>query len=173
MGKVEKMLGFGSVDSDLSDYDQITINGVTYSVNQIVDKNLVAEGNVPLYLGSDFKNPFYTVASGSVIGKVLSYIKASDATGQRAGGALLMFVNSVGTYFYVKADSAISNTDLQNNQGAMTVSDEQKALQDEQAKENDPILYYAKKIGLPLLVTGVSVYAGVQVVKALIARKQN
>jgi hypothetical protein len=158
----------GDASSDLTNYDIITIGGVQYSANQIVGKTLTAQGDVPLFLGSNFTTPFTTVKAGQAIGQVYSYIRPDQQAGIAAGGiGLLMFYTADNRAFYVKDEAAISQQALQN-QGTLTVSQENQIVQDEQAKANDPVGYYLKKYGLPALLIGAGIYTAVQLGKAYI-----
>ena|SRR6478609_5759469 len=141
--------GFGDAASDLTNYDIITIGGVQYSANQIVGKSLKASSDVPLYLASNFKTPFATIKAGQNIGTVFSYIRPDQATAQAAGGVGLLMFYTGSQYFYVKNEAAISQQSLKD-QGTQTVTQQQKQMQDDQEKSNDPIMYYLKKVGLPL-----------------------
>lgn len=154
----------------VADYDVIVIAGKTYSANQVLDKQLVAARDVKLYRGNDFNTPFSTVKAGQPIGKVYSYIKATQSTGVRAGGPLLEFLDNAGRAYYVKDDNAIS-TAILKDQGALTYKDELEKEKEELQKENDPFTYYAKKILLPgvLLVGGI--YLAVQFGKEYIKKK--
>lgn len=160
--------GMGDV-SDPSLYDTITVGGKQYSANQLLDKNLVAAGTVPAYLGSDFTKPFITFKPGELIGKVYSYINPTQQTAITAGSPLLMFYTSNNRAYYVKDDAAINSQALKD-QGTLTVAEETTALQEEQDKQNNPIEYYFKKYGWKVLLIGGGIYAGVQIVKAYIDR---
>ncbi|GHM98803.1 hypothetical protein WSM22_02930 [Cytophagales bacterium WSM2-2] len=163
--------GFGDAKSDITNYDLITVGGKQYSANQIVGKSLTAEGTVNGYLTTDFTKPFMTFKKGQIIGTVYSYINAGQATAQRAGSPLLMFFtdSSMTRAYYVKDDSAISQQALKD-QGTLTVSDENKIVQDEQEKANDPIMYYLKKVGVPVLLIGGGIYLLAQLGKAYISK---
>ncbi len=161
-------LGLDTFISNPSLYDVITIGGKQYSAEQILDTTLIAQGNVPLYLASNFKTPFLTIKAGQPIGKVYSYIRADQSTAKIAGSPLLMFYLSDGTTpFFVKDEAAISTQAL-TNAGVQTVAQQTAALQAQQDKQNNPIGYYLKTYGLKALLIGGGIYAGVQILKAYI-----
>lgn len=139
------------------DYDVIIIGGKQYSANQIVDSNFVASKPIKLYRGTDFNTPFATIPAGQVIGKVDSYIKATQSTGIRAGGPLISFLDSSGKSYYIKDDNAVSQAALKD-QGTLTVAEEVKIEQEKADKENDPVTYYVKKLGMPVLIGGGIIY---------------
>jgi hypothetical protein len=174
-GQCESLMGIGSATSDLTNYDIITVGGKQYSANQIVDKTLFAEGNVPVYLASDFTRPFMTIKAGQAIGKVYSYIRTTQETAKNAGSPLLMFYtdptfqSSSNRAYFAKDEAAISQTALKD-QGAVNTTDETKIMQEEQARQDNPVLYYLKKVGLPVLLIGGGVYAVVQLGKAFITK---
>ncbi len=171
----QSQIGLGDVASDLTNYDLITVGGKQYSANQIVDKDLTAASNVGLYSGSNFKTPFATIKAGQHIGKVYSYIKPSQQIADQRDyvGGLLMFYtdptfqSSSNRAYYVKDEAAINQSALKD-QGTLTANDENKIVQDEQAKANDPVMYYLKKVGLPVLLIVGGGYAAVQFGKAFI-----
>ena len=143
--------GFGAV----VDYDVIVIGGKSYTANQILDKQILAAKDTPLFRGSDFTKPFRIVKAGQPIGQVYSYLKATGTTGK----ARLMFydgANYTGTPFYALNEAV--DTQFLKDQGTLTVQQEIKQEQDKKEKENDPIAYYVKKLGLPVLLIGGAIY---------------
>lgn len=145
---------------EVADYDVIVVGGQKYSANQLVDAQLIAKNPVKLYRGSDFINPYATVPSGQVIGRVYSYIKADQASAQRAASPLLMFYDSSGKAFYVKDDRNIDTAFLRE-QGVKTVAEETKEELEQKKRESDPVGYYLKRYGVPaLLIIGGLVIAG-------------
>lgn len=146
-------------------YDQIKIGGKTYSVNQIIGKTITASVDTKLY-----SNPYGqgrvvgTVKAGQPIGIVYSYFRPEQADGR----SWLMFDNGT-TSFYVPNEVA-SGTGLKD-QGAITVADEIKKEQEEEARRNDPVGYYLKKYGLPVLLIGGGIYLAATYGKAFIQGK--
>jgi len=138
-------------------YDVITIAGKLYSANQIVDKQLVASRDVKVYRGGDFNTPFATIKAGQPIGKVYSYIKATQSTGIRAGGPLLQFLDTSGRSYYVKDDNAISTAALKD-QGTLTLKEELKEEQAKIEKDSDPISFYVKKLAMPVIIGAGVIY---------------
>lgn len=141
----------------VTDYDIIVVGGKRYSANQILDKQLIANGPVAIYRGSDFTKPYSVVKSGAIIGKVYSFIRLNQTTGQIAKSQLLMFYDSTNKPYYVKDDASVDSKFLQD-QGALTVAEETKIEADEKYKNENPIMYYLKKVGLPVLLVGGGVY---------------
>jgi hypothetical protein len=142
---------------DVINYDVIVVGGQKYTANQIVDKQLIAKGPVYLFRGNDFNKPYTTIPSGGVIGKVYSYIRIDQATGQIAKSPLLMFFDSAGKAYYTKDDSKI-DTSFLKDQGTLTVAQETQKQQEEKEKAENPIAYYVKKLGLPVLLIGGAIY---------------
>jgi len=158
--KFEQINGLAAV----SDYDQIKISGKTYTVNQILDKNLFASVDTKLYKG-DFKTVVGTVKAGQPIGIVYSYLRPDQADGR----SWLMFETSYLKFFFVPNEVA-SGTGLKD-QGTLTVSEEIKQEQLEQQKESDPVGYYLKKYGLPVLLIGGGIFLAATFGKAFITGK--
>lgn len=142
----------------VADYDQITIGGKTYTVNQIIDKTVVAGKDVTLYSNPSGKGSVVgTVKSGQPIGIVYSYIKPSNATSD--GRSWLMFETTYNKFFYVP-NEAVSGTGLKE-QGTKTVVQEIKEEEAERLRKEDPAGYYLKKYALPaLLIIGLIVIVG-------------
>lgn len=154
--------GLGAV----SDYDIITINGKQYSVNEILDKNFIAAGSTKVYTSAfDNAKVKYISPSGTSLGKVYSYLLP---TGGRSG-AWLMVQTGSDTFVYVPSDSA--SAAAFKEQGTKTVADEIKEEQDAKEKENDPISYYIKKLGLPALLIGGGIYLVAVLGKTVIEKK--
>ena len=180
MNAVRALSGLGCPDcgrmqlSGVADYDVINIGGKQYSANAIVDAQLIANRDVKLYRGAGtsegFTKSFATVKAGQPIGKVYSYLKASSNTGQIAGGPLLMFYDSGNQAYYVKDDNAIDQNFLKA-QGADTVQEELKKEKEEEERQNDPISYYIKKFGLPVLLIGGGIYLAAQLGKEAVKAK--
>jgi len=153
----------------VADYDQITISGKRYTANQILDKTLTASNSiVKTYSRPKGGRLISEVKPGQIIGKVISYIRASSP--QSDGRGWLMFENSYGDYFFAP-DEAVSGKTLPE-QGAKTVSQEIKEEKDKEQKENEPIVYYFKKIAVPVLIVGGIGFAAVKIAQAYIMRPQ-
>lgn len=154
--------GMGAV----SDYDQIKIGGKTYTVNQIIDKNIVASVDTKLYSGPRSTATIVgTVKAGQPIGIVYSYLRPEQADGR----SWLMFETSYNKFFYVPNEVA-SGTGLKD-QGTLTVSEEIKKEQEKLEKENNPVGFYLKKYGLPVLLIGGGIYLAATYGKAFIQGK--
>lgn len=141
--------GMGAV----SDYDQIKIGGKTYSVNQIVDKTLIAATDTKLYSNAKGSGTVVgTVKAGQPIGIVYSYLRPEQTDGR----SWLMFEKSYNNFFFVPNEAASSGS--LKEQGTLTVSEEIKKEQDELLRKTDPVGYYLKKYGLPVLLIGGGIY---------------
>lgn len=152
----------------VADYDQITIGGKAYSANQILDKTITAARDTKYYTGPGFANSklMGTIKAGQPIGVVFSYLKPSQ-TGD--GRGWLQIETTYNKYFFVP-NEAVAPKPLQD-QGALTVAEETKIEQEAAQRENEPILYYFKKIGVPVLLTAAGIYIAVQIGKAVIEKK--
>lgn len=152
----------------LVNYDILTVGGEQYSANQLLDKNIVAKTDVMLYPSLFKDDGKFLVKKGQSIGKAFSYLTPTSKNNP-TGRVVLQFERSVnGTYqyFWLKDDKAVSTSALAS-QGTKTVDQEVQEEKDKAEKENDPIVYYAKKIGLPVLMWGAGIYVGVVVIKEL------
>ncbi len=154
----------------VTDYDILVIDGVKYTSREIVDKQLIAAKDTPVY-HSDLVTLFRTVKAGQPLGKVYSYLKASAA---RPVSALMLYDNPLytGTPYYLRLDStgAIDRSFLKD-QGAVTVQEQIKQDQAQAEKEADPLAYYFKKLAIPVLLTAAGIYVAVQFGKEYIKDK--
>lgn len=134
--------------------DIVTIGGNQYSINQILDKNIIATRDTQTYSrpGGTKKS---IVKAGQSIGQVYSYIKASSASSPD-GRTWFQFDNGYLDYFFVP-DEAVTATGLKD-QGVMTVAEQVKAEADEKARIEDPIGYYVSKWLPRVLVIGGIIY---------------
>lgn len=157
-------VGMGAV----IDYDVIVIGGKQYSANQLLDKNIIAESDVMLYPSLFKDDGKFLVKKSQSIGKVISYLN-SVSKNNPTGKVVLQFermVNGSRQYFWLKDDKAVSTTALAE-QGTKTVQQEVKEEADKAEKENDPIFYYLKKVGKPVLFWGAGLYIGGIVLREL------
>lgn len=160
--KFNVLNGFGAV----SDYDQIKIGGKTYTVNQIIDKTIIAATDTKLYSGArSTATVVGTVKAGQPIGKVFSYLRPDQADGR----SWLMFETSYNKYFFVPNEVA-SGSGLKD-QGTLTLEEERKREEELRQKQNDPVGYYLKKYGLPVLLIGGGIYLAATYGKAFIQGK--
>lgn len=140
--------------SGVNDYDIITIGGKQYTVNQILDKTVVASRDIKTY-SRPGGTELGVVKAGQPIGKVFSYIRSTSAgTG---GRPWLMFETTYNNYFYVP-DDAVSGSGIKE-QGGKTVEEEIQEEEDQKLKESSPMEYYFKKFA-PKVLLGVVVVAG-------------
>lgn len=164
--------GLGAV----SDYDIITIGGNQFSVNQIIDKTLIAQGDVKVYTGAYDNAPVkYITKAGNPLGKVYSYLNPNPNIGNgiARSDSWLELQTGTNTFVFVRNESSLNTTAL-IDQGSLTVSQEVKQEQDAATKDADPIAYYFKKLAMPVLIGGGLIYAVVQLGKTFITnRKQS
>lgn len=84
-----------------------------------------------------------------------------------------MFYDDGGKAYFIKDDSKI-NTAFIKEQGGLTVEEETKRDQEEKDKTDNPVMYYLKKYGLPVLLIGGGIYLvgtiGKEVVKAKLTK---
>lgn len=167
--------GCGCAKCDLgavADYDQITVGGKKYTVNQIIDKSVVASKETKLYSNASGTGTVVgTVKAGQPIGIVYSYIKPNQASSD--GRSWLMFESTYNKFFYVP-NEVVSGSGLKE-QGIKTVTEEIKAEELAKERQADPFAYYIKKFGVPalLIVGAIIILNGVakESVKGLINKK--
>lgn len=151
--------GFGAV----SDYDTITIGGKTYTVNQLIDKTIIAAKETKLYSNPSGKGTVVgTVKAGQPIGKVYSYIKPNNTTSD--GRSWLMFDSSTYNKSYYVPNEAASGAGLKE-QGTKTVTEELKDEADKKLKDESPLEYYIKKYAGKIILIGGAIYIGSIIVK--------
>lgn len=153
----------------VSDYDVITIGGQKYSANQIVDKQIIASRDVVLYPSLHKDDGKFTVKAGQAIGTAFSYLLPSSANNP-TGKVALMFERGYNNFYWLKDDSAVSQAALKD-QGTLTLKEEIKKENEALEKEADPIGYYLKKYGLPVLLIGGGIYLAATYGKAFITAK--
>ncbi|MGL6121690.1 MAG: hypothetical protein ACRC1W_01375 [Shewanella sp.] len=138
------------------DYDQITVGGKKYTVNQIIGKNVVAGKETKAFSGNrGTPRVVATIKAGQPIGIVASYARPQQADGR----SWLMFESGYNTVYWVP-NEAVSDAGLKE-QGSKTVSQEIKEEQEAKKRQEDPVGYYIKKYALPaLLIIGVIVIVG-------------
>lgn len=168
-GKCGSLLGLGAVE----DYDYITISGKQYTANQLLGKEVIASKDVTLYPSLFSDSGKFIVKQGQSIGKVFSYLKPSNKSNP-TGKVVLIFERGYNVNYYLKDDNAVSTQALKD-QGTLTVEQELKAQEEAAKRDADPIGYYLKKFGLPLLLIGGSIYLassyGKEVIKAKLAKQ--
>ena len=167
-GSCYKKVVLGAV----TDYDIITVGGVKYTANQVLDKTVYAQRETPIYVKGNFKTPAYTIKAGQPIGKVYSYLKPSELTGGRS--ALMFYTSNNNAYYTFNED--VSSSSLKD-QGALTLKEEVRLEEQEKLKNESPIEYYIKKYGLiALLAIGGIVVAstvGKEAIKSVINKKSS
>ena len=152
----------------VANYDIITIGGKRYSVNQVIDKVLIAAVPTKVYsCGFDSCVPKYTTAAGNTIGKVTSYLLPKE--GRK--GTWLELQTGTNTYVYVKNEDVGGSVTTLEEQGTKTVAQEIKEEAAAKEKEDDPISHYVKKLGLPVLLIGGVIYLSATFGKQYLASK--
>lgn len=154
----------------VTDYDQITIGGKVYTVNQIIGKTVTAGKETKVYSHNKGGGTVLaTIKSGQPIGIVYSYARPEQADGR----SWLMFESNTGKIYWVP-NEAVAATGLKE-QGTKTVVEEIKEEQDKKQREEDPISYYVKKFGIPaILIIGAIIIvngAAKETVKGVISKK--
>ena len=144
----------------VTDYDIIVIGGQEYTANQILDKQLIAKRDTPIYSKGNFTTPVATIRAGNPIGKVYSYLKPSTLTG---GKSALMYYTSAGNAYYTLNENNTIDTGFLKDQGTLTVAEETKKAEQDAMRENDPVQYYLKKLAIPVLL----IVGGIIVVKTI------
>lgn len=144
------------------DYDIIKIGGKEYSANQIVDKQITANATTKLYKGTPGSGVIGEVKAGQVIGKVYSYVKASQS---QDGRSWLMF-DTGKDFFFVPNENASGN--ILKDQGALTLKDEIEKEKEEELLRTNPIEYYIKKYALKVLLIGGGIFIASQVANAAV-----
>jgi len=162
-------MGLGAV----ADYDIIVIKGKQYSVNDILDKQFIATAPTKVYTSAyDNATVKYTTQGGQSLGKVWSYLKPTTG---RSGTWLQLEVapynpsNPTAGYVFVPADSADPSSLKQ--QGVKTVEEVLKDEAAQKEKDESPIFYYIKKLGVPVLLIGGGIYIVTQLGKSVIEKK--
>lgn len=151
----------------VADFDQIKIGGKTYTVNQILDKTLIAAVDTKIYSGAKgTPTVLGTIKAGQPLGKVYSYLRP-DQTGD--GRSWLMFEGSANSVYYAPNEAA-SGTGLKD-QGALTVAEEIKKEEEEKERLHDPISYYFKKFGWKVILIGGGIYLAAQLGKEAVKAK--
>lgn len=152
--------GFGAVN----DYDTIRIGGGTYTANQLIGKTILANKTTTLYNGASKKSSVYgTVKAGQPIGKVSTYLKASQSPD---GIAWLGFDGNYPFYFFVPDENA-SSSGLKD-QGTLTINEEKKAENDAKLKAESPVEYYVNKYGTKLILIGGSIFLVTMIAKTAV-----
>ncbi len=148
--------GLGAV----SDYDIIRVGGGNYTVNQVIDKTILANRQTKLYSSASLTSTTKgMVQAGKPIGKVYSYIKPSQSSD---GNSWLMFEDGYLNFFFVPNEN-VSSEGLKD-QGTLTVTQEKKAEEDAKLKDESPIEYYIKKYA----TKGILIIGGIIVAVALV-----
>lgn len=152
----------------VGDYDVITIGGKQYTVNQVLDKVLIAEKDVKVYSGAwDNSTVKYVTKAGNMIGHVYSYLLPKAGRSD----TWLMLQTGPSTFVYVRNEAGAFDTTALRDQGILTVKEETEKEAEENDRLSDPIAYYAKKLLLPVAIGGALIYVAVEVGKELIRNK--
>lgn len=140
----------------VNDYDVIRIGGSNYTVNQILDKTIIANKQTKLYSSANKNSTVKgTVQAGKPIGKVYSYLKPSQTAD---GNSWLMFEDGYLNYFFVPNENVTS--DGLKEQGTLTLKEELAKEEEQKKKESSPIEYYIEKYAFKALLIGGAIYLG-------------
>lgn len=145
-------------------------SGETFSAAQIVGRTLIAKAYVPVKSGAYDDSPVaFTVKPGETIGVVSTYL---NPTTNRS--ALHWEITNGGKRFYVKHAVGIFDTKSLITDGAKSQEQIYQEKKEEEGRQNDPLGYYLKKYGLPVLLIGGGIYLvgtlGKEVVKAKLTK---
>ncbi len=136
----------------------------TYSADQIVGKNLIANKAVNiLRLPNDAAKPVYTVPAGSTVGVVVSYLK--PAADRNRSTLYWMFYDQNNKPYYVKHQIDLFDVKNLKEQGTLTVKD-----QTDQNKEKD-FHYYISEYAPKILIGVAVIYLAAKYGTAYINKK--
>lgn len=123
----------------------------TYSADQIIGKNLLANKPVNIYrLPDDNAKAVYTAKAGEYVGTVFSYIKPSPEKNRKF--LYWQFKDQNNKFFYVRHEEGAFDVKSLKDQGAITVKE-----QTEGENQNKFEMYF-KKYGVPILAGIAAVY---------------
>jgi hypothetical protein len=153
--------------------DVVKLGGRTYSIDQLLDKVLVASGPIRVY-DRPGGNVMFTVSSGQSVGKIYSFNRPSATNG---GQFWLQFdhptakwPNGVPKAAWITSDSYV-DTRVLETQGTQTLKQQMEAEKEKAERQEDPVSYYLKKFGLPVLLIAGGIYTSVQLGKTVIEKK--
>lgn len=172
-GTCQALRGLGCACSQgmgaVVDYDIVTIGGKQYTVNQILDKTIIANRDVVLYPSLFNDTGKFTVKAGQTIGKAFSYLLPSNKSNP-TGKVVIIFERAYNVNYYLKDDNAISTQALKD-QGALTLKQEAEAEADRVKREADPLGYYLEKYALKALLIGGVIYLAATYGKEFLRQK--
>ena len=139
----------------------------TFNADQIIGKTLIAKKPIDIYRsGTDGANVVYTVSTGQSIGKVFSYL----LPGSNRNNLYWQYVDSNGRYYYTMHEiGAYDVKDLQD-QGALTIQEQQQAAEAAAAAEAEANLPLTDKI-LKLVKNIAMIGAGAYLLNTLLNKK--
>lgn len=150
------------------DYDLIRIGGRDYSAAELQTKapTIFAQTDTKVYTSAfDTSAVKYVTKAGNPLGKFYSYLKP----GPNRTRSWLMLETGPARYVFVPNEvvgaSAIANQNVQTAQEQ--IAQEKDAAE----RENDPIFYYIKKVGVPLALGAAAVYLIATFGKTFLAAK--
>jgi len=160
-------MGLGAV----SNFDIVRIGGREYSVSELFAKapTIFANSDTKVYT-SAFDNSAvkYITKAGNPLGKYYSYLKP----GPNRSKSWLMLETGPAKYVFVPNEVVGSRAIA--NQDVKTVTEQLQEESDLEQKDKDPILYYLKKVGLPLALGAGGIYLvgtlGKEVIKAKLTK---
>jgi hypothetical protein len=151
----------------VSDYDLIRIGGRDYSASELYAKapTIFAQSDTKVYSGADFTKEKYITKAGNPLGKYYSYLKP---TVNRPKGWIML---QTGQNLFVYVPNEAIGSGAIANQGIKTAQEQLKEEAAAKEKENDPIFYYIKRVGVPLAIGLGVVYLVATFGKAFIEKK--
>ena len=98
----------------------------TFNADQIIGKTLIAKKPIDIYRSAtDGANVVYTVSPNQSIGKVFSYLLPSA----NRNNLYWQFIDSNGKYYYTEHQTGAYDVKDLQDQGALTVQDQQAAAE--------------------------------------------
>ena len=105
----------------------VSFDGLLFPASQLLDKTLIARTTVPIYSDPYLETQIGSVSAGNPIGTIYSYV------GGVAGAPLYwMFLRNDGSAYYVKHFSNRFNVSALQQQGVLTVEQEQQQIEEQQ-----------------------------------------
>lgn len=135
----------------------------SYSLSQLVGKTFYAKKDVPLFTTTGSLRPYAVVKPGNYIGVLHSWI-------QKNNELFFLFKYGTNNQFVIKYEPNAIDTKNWKSEGALTIEEEKKALDQKQLLDGGitgKIEYFIKKYGLYLIG---AILAG-QAIKGHLQRK--
>lgn len=149
------------------------LGGDTFNAAEVAGKTLIAKVNIPVKSNSlDNGKVLYTVKPGETVGVVSGY------TQPKTGQSVLNWQVDVaktatnpGGFGYVAHGIGKFDVSSLVVQGATSTEQKHKDEQAQKEKDENPALYYFKKIGIPVLLIGGGIFIVAKLGAAVIEKK--